>query len=166
MSEAPDPRLLEALLDSWDRNNTILRNLLRALPRVAWRSDDGGQPLDRGAVHAHHYVSTYFVSEDAPEFARDLPEQNGGASGTDRLAQRLDESAQAVRTRSRAGWKPAGPWTCTTTTRSSSSSTWSGTRATITARSSWPQAGGPTPWPMRRSGRAMGRVDAEDVSGA
>jgi hypothetical protein len=32
MSDAPDQRLLEALLDSWDRNNTILLNLLRALP--------------------------------------------------------------------------------------------------------------------------------------
>jgi len=32
MSDAPDQRLLEALLDSWDRNNTILVNLLRALP--------------------------------------------------------------------------------------------------------------------------------------
>ena len=31
MSEAPDQRLLEALLDFWDRNNTILLNLLRAL---------------------------------------------------------------------------------------------------------------------------------------
>lgn len=32
MSDAPDQRLLEVLLDSWDRNNTILLNLLRALP--------------------------------------------------------------------------------------------------------------------------------------
>jgi len=32
MPDAPDQRLLEALLDSWDRNNTILVNLLRALP--------------------------------------------------------------------------------------------------------------------------------------
>ena len=33
MSDATDQRLLEALLDSWDRNNTILVNLLRALPK-------------------------------------------------------------------------------------------------------------------------------------
>jgi hypothetical protein len=32
MSDAPDQHLLEALLDSWDRNNTIRLNLLRALP--------------------------------------------------------------------------------------------------------------------------------------
>jgi hypothetical protein len=30
VSDAPDQRLLEALLDSWDRNNAILLNLLRA----------------------------------------------------------------------------------------------------------------------------------------
>ena len=32
MSNAADKSLLEALLDSWDRNNTILLNLLRAIP--------------------------------------------------------------------------------------------------------------------------------------
>jgi hypothetical protein len=32
MSAEPDQRLFEALLDSWDRNNTILLNLLRAFP--------------------------------------------------------------------------------------------------------------------------------------
>lgn len=32
MSDAPDQSLLEALLDSWDRNNTILLNLLRSVP--------------------------------------------------------------------------------------------------------------------------------------
>jgi signal transduction histidine kinase len=31
MSDAPGQRLLEALLDSWDRDNTILLNLLREL---------------------------------------------------------------------------------------------------------------------------------------
>jgi hypothetical protein len=32
MPDASDQRLLELLLDSWDRNNTILVNLLRAIP--------------------------------------------------------------------------------------------------------------------------------------
>jgi hypothetical protein len=32
MSTTHDQSVLEALLDSWDRNNTILLNLLRALP--------------------------------------------------------------------------------------------------------------------------------------
>ena len=33
MSNVSDQPLLEALLDSWDRNNTILVNLLHALPQ-------------------------------------------------------------------------------------------------------------------------------------
>jgi len=36
MYGAPDRGLLETLLDSWDRNNTILINFLRALP-AGWR---------------------------------------------------------------------------------------------------------------------------------
>jgi hypothetical protein len=35
MSDANDPSLLETLLDSWDRNNTILVNLLRAIPKAS-----------------------------------------------------------------------------------------------------------------------------------
>ena len=32
MQPAAHPRLLEALLDSWDRNNAIMVNLVRAVP--------------------------------------------------------------------------------------------------------------------------------------
>jgi hypothetical protein len=32
MPDAQDQRILDALLDSWDRNNGILFNLLAALP--------------------------------------------------------------------------------------------------------------------------------------
>lgn len=35
MTDAADQSLLAALLDSWDRNNTILLNLLHALPAGA-----------------------------------------------------------------------------------------------------------------------------------
>ena len=42
--QSPLEALLEALLDSWDRNNTILMNLLRAVP-------EGG--LEARAVEAH-----------------------------------------------------------------------------------------------------------------
>jgi hypothetical protein len=43
MSDASDDRLLEALLDSWERSNTILLNLLRALPEggLAARAMEG-----------------------------------------------------------------------------------------------------------------------------
>jgi uncharacterized damage-inducible protein DinB len=98
MADAPDKRLLEALLDSWDRNNTILLNLLRALP-------DGG--LEARAIEASpsaaelfmhiHYVRLALVSEDAPEFARNLPEEEWRAErDLGRIAQMLNESAKAV----------------------------------------------------------------------
>jgi hypothetical protein len=45
---SPDKRLLEALLDSWERNNIILLNLLRALPagREALAWSDGWHESD------------------------------------------------------------------------------------------------------------------------
>lgn len=73
MSEAPDKSLLEVLLDSWDQNNTILINLLHAL-------SEGG--LEARAIDAIaelftriHFLRLVFVFEDAPEFARKLPEE-------------------------------------------------------------------------------------------
>ena len=43
MAGSPDQPLLEALLDSWDRNNTILLNLLRALPHLSEIGHKAGQ---------------------------------------------------------------------------------------------------------------------------
>lgn len=99
MSEAPDHRLLEALLDSWDRNNTILVNLLRALPEAALESRpmEGSPSIAQLFTHIH-YVRLVFVSEDAPEFARNLPEEEWAVErDPGRLAQMLNDSAQAVR---------------------------------------------------------------------
>jgi uncharacterized damage-inducible protein DinB len=99
MSDAPDPRLLEALLDSWDRNNTILVNLLRALPEGGWevRPMAGSPSIAELFTHIH-YVRLVFVFEDAPEFARDLPAAEWEAErDPGRMAQRLDDSAKAVR---------------------------------------------------------------------
>src|ERR1700733_15143366 len=66
MSDAPDQRLLEVLLNSWDRNNTILLNLLhhpthpaaRPPGRRAGGQADGGQPIRPGAVHTHPFCAT------------------------------------------------------------------------------------------------------------
>jgi uncharacterized damage-inducible protein DinB len=91
--------LLDALLNSWDRNNTILVNLLRALP-------DGG--LDAKAVNGSltaaqlfmhiHYCRLVFVLEDAPEFAKLLPEGEWRAErNRDRIAAMLNDSAKVVR---------------------------------------------------------------------
>jgi uncharacterized damage-inducible protein DinB len=99
MPDASDQPLLEALLDSWDRNNTILVNLLRALPEggLETKSMDGSPSIAELFTHIH-YVRLVFVFEDAPEFAKKLPEEEWLAErDPDRIAQMLNESAKAVR---------------------------------------------------------------------
>ena len=66
MSNAPDQRLLDALLDSWDRNNTIMLNLLRALP-------EGG--LEVKAIESSPSVAQQFMNPVASALAvaRGLP---------------------------------------------------------------------------------------------
>lgn len=99
MSNAQDQSLLEALLDSWDRNNTILLNLLRVLPQggLEVRAMEGGPSIGELFTHIH-YVRLVFVCEDAPEFARTLPEKEWGVErDPGRMAQMLHDSAHAVR---------------------------------------------------------------------
>ena len=99
MRDTPDQRLLEALLDSWDRNNTILVNLLRALPEggLEVRAMEGSPSVAELFTHIH-YVRLVFVFEDAPEFARDLPKEEWVVEpDPDRIAQMLNDSASAVR---------------------------------------------------------------------
>ena len=96
---AVDEGLLEALLDSWDRNNTILVNLLRVLPEggLTVRAVPDGPSVSELFTHMHS-VRLVFVSEDAPEFATTLPasewvdERDPG-----RIANLLDASAKVVR---------------------------------------------------------------------
>ncbi len=103
MPDVPNQRLLEALLDSWDRNNTILVNLLRALPNrgLEARVMETSPSVTEMFTHIH-YVRLVFVSEDAPEFApglaNSLPEQEWVAErDPDRIAQLLNHSAAVVR---------------------------------------------------------------------
>jgi uncharacterized damage-inducible protein DinB len=99
MSNAPDKRLLEALLDSWDRNNTILLNLLRALPDggLETRAMEGSPSIAELFTHIH-YVRLVLVSEDTPEFARELPKEEWLAErDPGRIAAMLNDSAKAVR---------------------------------------------------------------------
>jgi uncharacterized damage-inducible protein DinB len=99
MSDATDQRLLEALLNSWDRNNTILVNLLRALPEggLQARAMEGSPSIAEMFTHIH-FVRLVFVLEDAPEFARSLPEEEWVAErDPDRIAQMLNDSAKVVR---------------------------------------------------------------------
>ena len=99
MSDAQDQRLLEALLDSWDRNNTIMINLLHALPEggLEARPMDSSPSISELFTHIH-YVRLVFVLEDAPEFARKMPDEEWVVERTpDRIAQMLNDSAKAVR---------------------------------------------------------------------
>jgi len=99
MSNPQDSRLLDVLLSSWDRNNTILLNLLRALPEggLEARATEGSPSIAELITHIH-YVRLVFVFEDAPEFARDLPKEEWAAErDPDRITQMLNDSAKAVR---------------------------------------------------------------------
>lgn len=99
MPDAPQERLLEALLDSWDRNNTIVQNLLGAVPEggLDARAMEGSPSVAELFSHIH-FVRLVFVLEDAPEFARTLPEEEWVAErNPGRIRQMLGDSAQAVR---------------------------------------------------------------------
>lgn len=96
---APDQALLQALLDSWDRNNMILVNLLRALPQeqLDIRAMVGSPSVAQLFTHIH-YVRLVFVREDAPEFSSELPEKEWDTEhDPDRIEQMLQQSARAVR---------------------------------------------------------------------
>ncbi|HEX3438028.1 MAG TPA: DinB family protein [Pseudacidobacterium sp.] len=99
MSRTQDQSLLEALLDSWERNNTILVNLLRALPAGGLEARVmEGSPSVAGMFMHMHYVRLVFVSEDAPEFAIALPDGEWrDERDPDRIAQMLNESAKVMR---------------------------------------------------------------------
>lgn len=103
MPITPDRRLpdtlLAALLDSWRRNNTILVNLLRALPDGGLKARAIPDSPSVGQMFTHiHYVRLAFISEDAPEFAKELPATEWDEErDPDRIARILNDSAEAVR---------------------------------------------------------------------
>jgi uncharacterized damage-inducible protein DinB len=99
MPDAPDPSLLEALLESWDRNNTILINLLRAIPKGAFGTRAMESSPSVGELFGHiHYVRLVFISEDVPELAVAMPSEEWAAEPDPiRMAQLLNDSAKAVR---------------------------------------------------------------------
>jgi len=99
MADAPHQSLLEALLDSWDRNNTILLNLLRAIPDggLEARAMEGSPSIAELFTHIH-FVRLVFVFEDAPEFAGRLPEGEWVCErDAGRIAHMLNDSAGVVR---------------------------------------------------------------------
>jgi uncharacterized damage-inducible protein DinB len=97
MPEPHNQTLLEPLLDSWDRNNAILINLLRTVPEggLEARAMEGSPSVAQMFGHIH-YVRLVFIAEDAPEFARALPEEWVDERDQNLVEQRLNESAAAV----------------------------------------------------------------------
>lgn len=91
--------LLEAVLDSWDRNNRILVNLLGVLPEggLAARAQKGSPSVAEMFSHIH-YVRLVFVAECAPECAVEMPEAEWAEErDPGRIAEMLHESARIVR---------------------------------------------------------------------
>jgi uncharacterized damage-inducible protein DinB len=94
-----DQNLLETLLNSWDRNNVILVNLLRTIPKggLEVRAMEGSPSVAQLFTHIH-YVRLVFVSEDAPAFAIQVPEEEWAAErDADRIAELLNASARVMR---------------------------------------------------------------------
>jgi len=94
-----DQRLLEALLDSWDRNNTIMLNLLRALPEggLEVKAMPDSPSVAQQFTHINH-ERLVSVFEEAPEFAIDVPAEEWMVErDRERIAQMLNDSAKAVR---------------------------------------------------------------------
>src|SRR5579862_6287082 len=104
MSEKNQP-LLDALLDSWDRNNTILVNLLRAVPEGGLEARAIAESPSVAQMFTHiHFVRLVLLSEDAPEFASTLPEQEWASErDRDRIAHMLNDSALSVRDAVKSG---------------------------------------------------------------
>jgi uncharacterized damage-inducible protein DinB len=97
--EDVNERLLDALMESWERNNTIMINLLRALPDggLAARATEGGPTVSQQFMHIHHERMVSLL-EEAPEFARNVPEDEWAIErNPDRIVQMLTDSCQAVR---------------------------------------------------------------------
>ena len=91
--------MLEALLDSWNRNNIITTNLLRAIPEDAMdlKATPTGPSIAQLFMHMH-YVRLVLVSEDAPEFVMRTPDGEWTVEpNRERLAAMLHDSARTVR---------------------------------------------------------------------
>jgi uncharacterized damage-inducible protein DinB len=99
MPNDPDQRILDVLLDSWDRNNTILINLLRALPHAGLQARATADSPCVAQLFTHiHFVRLVFIHEDAPHFARELPSEEWALElDPDAIEQMLNESAAVVR---------------------------------------------------------------------
>jgi|SRR5579885_1566358 len=98
MADTSEQRILDVLMNSWDRNNEILVGLLRSVPDggMAVRAGEGS-PTVAQMFHHIHYVRLVLLSEDAPECALELPtEEWATEEDKGRVAAMLHQSAAAV----------------------------------------------------------------------
>ena len=78
MPGVEEKNLLEVILESWDRNNRILVNLLRALPDGGLGARAHSESPTVAEMFTHvHFVRLIFISEDAPEWPFRCPSGNG-----------------------------------------------------------------------------------------
>jgi uncharacterized damage-inducible protein DinB len=94
-----DGTVLHAVLESWDRSNRVLVNLLRALPDggLTARAAEGSPSVAEMLTHVHH-ERMVSVLEEAPEFAGVVPREEWQAEpDPDRIAGMLNESHAIVR---------------------------------------------------------------------
>lgn len=104
MTKTADESVLEALLDSYQRGNTILLNLLRTLPEggLDTKAMEGSPSVAVQFSHIHQ-VRLFWLTQTAPEFAEPLASlfrKEGEERIPERDPQRIEEglkaSAQAV----------------------------------------------------------------------
>jgi hypothetical protein len=83
MSRTQDQSLLEALLDSWDRNNTILINLLRALPEGGLEARVmGAARPSRGFLRTYTMYDWCSSPRMPPSSPETCPRRSGWTSAT------------------------------------------------------------------------------------
>ena len=99
MTASKEQRLFDAVLDSWDRSNVALINLLRAIPAggLDARAMPGSPTVAEMFTHMHH-ERMVSVLENVPESAVVVPEKEWNhESDVERIAAMLSESARKVR---------------------------------------------------------------------
>ena len=99
MSAEQGSPLLDAVLDSWDRSNVALVNLLRAVPSggLEARAMAGSPTVAEMFTHMHH-ERMVSVLENVPESAVVAPEKEWNHEpDAERIAVMLTESARTVR---------------------------------------------------------------------
>ncbi len=115
MSKTSDQNLLEAVLDSWDRNNTIMVGLLRAVPKSGLEAQATSSGPSVAALFSHVcHVRVCTICETKTEFARTHLELIPADSqewfeefDLERLENSLNDSAKLVRDAVRI-WLEAG----------------------------------------------------------